>query len=380
MLSASARAVVEATAPVVAARMPTITPDFYRRLFDAHPELLDGMFNRSTQASGRQSSALAGSVVTFAVALLDGHHPVDLVNRIAGRHASLGVTEPMYAIVYEHLFAAIAADLGDAATDTVVAAWTEVYWLFANLLTARERTLYGQQANSAHWTPWRIAATTPRSSTVREFTFDPADDTPITAASAGQYVGVRVTMPDGVRQVRQYSLLGPGTGRRVAVKLDEGGEVSPVLHALEPGALVDLSNPYGDLTLDDRSTPLVLATAGIGCTPALSFLEQLAARESEREVLVLHAERSRAEWAFSTAIAGLVDRLPNASLETWFDDEPPRSRMDLSSVALPRDADLLLCGPVGFMQAIRHQAVATGIPDERIRYEVFGPDSWLKSS
>lgn len=380
VLSDAARPVIEATAPVVATRLPEITADFYRRLFDAHPSLLDGVFSRSNQASGRQSAALAASVVRFASALIAGQHPVELVRRIANRHAALGITEEQYEIVHEHLFAAIAADLGDAVTDEVAAAWSEVYWLFADLLVATERSLYRQQANDTHWTRWRLVAQDRPTSSVRHLVFAPADDTAVTPAVAGQYVSVRVATADGVREVRQYSLLAPGTERRIGVKRDDAGAVSTVLHAMAVGAEVELSNPYGDLTLDDSDEPLVLATAGIGCTPAVGFLDTLARSRSSRRVLVLHADRSHADWAFGGTVEALVRDLPGATLHTWFEDDDVRPLMSLADVTVPDGATLLLCGPLGFMQALRDQALTLGVPDSRIRYEVFGPDAWLKSA
>lgn len=377
-LSESARPVIAATAPVIAERLPAITPEFYRRMFAARPDLLDGVFSRAAQASGHQSAALSGSIVVFAGALLDGHHPIDLVRRIANRHAALGITEEMYRVVHEHLFAAIAADLGDRVTDEVAAAWSEVYWLFADLLVAVERDLVGSQANDRSWCRWRVTSSEAVTPSVRHVTFGPADDIPVTPAVAGQYVSLRVRTADGLRQVRQYSLLAPGTERRIGVKRHDGGDVSPVVHALPVGAEVELSNPYGELTLDDGDGPLVLATAGIGCTPAVGFLEALAARRSARRVVVLHADRTRADWAFGDTVEELVQRLPRASLHTWFEDDTDRRRMSLREVVLPLDAVVLLCGPLGFMQSVRDQALAIGIPDAQIRYEVFGSDTWLK--
>ncbi|TCK65821.1 nitric oxide dioxygenase [Curtobacterium sp. PhB136] len=375
LLSDAAQPIVAATATALAARMPEISVAFYQRLFDAHPELLDGMFSRANQATGRQASALASSIVTFAVLMLDGDHPIDLVRRIAHRHASLGVSPQQYAVVYEHLFAAIAADLGDAATDAVVAAWTEVYWLFADLLVAEESRLHNSQPNPAFWAEWRVADSTLASSTVRSMTFTPTDDTPIADALPGQYVSVRVPAADGLRQVRQYSLLSPGQVRRIAVKRDDGGEVSPVLHGLQPGAIVEISNPYGELTLDESDRPLVLATAGIGCTPALGFLEGLTAAGSDRRVMVLHADRSHDQWALRSEVANNVQQLKNGTLHTWLDGR----RMRLEDVQLPENPVVVMCGPLGFMKSLRDQAVAAGIADEDVRYEMFGPDVWLKS-
>jgi hemoglobin-like flavoprotein len=70
MLSDRNRPVIEATLPLVGERIPEIAQRFYRNLFDAHPELLDGTFNRGNQARGEQQQALAGSVAAFASTLV----------------------------------------------------------------------------------------------------------------------------------------------------------------------------------------------------------------------------------------------------------------------------------------------------------------------
>ena len=45
MLSEKSRPVIEATLPIIAERINDITPDFYRRMFAARPDLMDGMFS-----------------------------------------------------------------------------------------------------------------------------------------------------------------------------------------------------------------------------------------------------------------------------------------------------------------------------------------------
>ena len=70
LLSPEAKAVVEATASVVAEHAEQITARFYPRMFAEHPELLR-VFNQGNQATGEQSRALAASVVAYAVQLID---------------------------------------------------------------------------------------------------------------------------------------------------------------------------------------------------------------------------------------------------------------------------------------------------------------------
>ena len=386
MLSDKSRPVIEATLPLVGSRIGDITPKFYARLFGAHPELLDGLFSRSNQKSGNQQQALAGSIAAFATHLVNnpGTLPETVLSRIAHKHASLGITEPQYQVVYEHLFAAIAEDLAEVITPEIAEAWTEVYWLMADALIKIEKGLYARQANDRMWTPWRVAAKTPAGTGAMTFTLEPADDTPITEALPGQYISVKVQLPDGLRQVRQYSLSDDaGTSRTFTTKLDDGGEVSPVLHhGVEVGDILEISNPYGEITLKEGDGPVVLASAGIGCTPTASILRSLAEAGSDRRVLVLHAESTLDSWALRGQMTDDVERLPGADLQLWLEEPQGGSNagfMSLREVDLPANASLYLCGPLPFMKHIRNEAINAGIPATKIHYEVFGPDIWLAS-
>ncbi|QXQ10745.1 globin domain-containing protein [Paeniglutamicibacter sp. Y32M11] len=391
MLSDKSRPVIEATLPIIGERISHITPKFYDRMFAARPELLDGLFSRANQKNGTQQQALAGSIAAFATHLVNnpGTLPEAVLSRIAHKHTSLGIVEEQYAIVYEHLFAAIVEDLGEAVTPEVAEAWSEVYWLMADALIKIEKGLYKQQANDKIWTHWTLVAKEAAGTGSVTFRFAPADDTPVTVAKAGQFVSVRVPLPDGLRQCRQYTLsdsVTSTTERVITTKFDGGGEVSPFMHQhLNVGDVIELSNPYGDLTIDTTGAPIILATAGIGCTPSASALATLVAAGSDRQVLVLHAEATEDAWALKEQMLESVDSLPNAELKLWLEDinakaegtEATEGYMSLANLDLPANARLYLCGPLPFMRAVRSQAIDAGIPATNIHYEVFGPDLWL---
>lgn len=380
MLSDQSRPVIEQTIGVVSERIPFLTPGFYRSMFEARPDLLDGMFIRSTQKNGTQAQALAGSIAMFDSWLLSHPegYPDELLSRVAHKHTSLGLLPEHYPIVHEHLFGAIARDLGDAATPEVVAAWDEVYWLMADALITIEEGLYAGQANTVAFAPFRVAAQERTGTITTAITLEPADGTPMTPAAAGQYVTVEVRMPDGVEQPRQFTLVpGPEGTRRIAVRLDERGEVTPVLHHdVQVGDVLRVSSPYG-VVLPDGDGPLVLASAGIGVTPMLAFLDRLVRQESQRQVLVLHADRSAEEWALREL---LVAELPHARLETWMETPGEGDHdgfMDLGAVRIPADAQVVLCGPLPFMKAVRSAVIAQGVPGRSVAYEILGPDQWM---
>ena len=156
--------------------------------------------------------------------------------------------------------------------------------------------------------------------------------------------------------------------------------MSTALHAgVEPGDILEISNPYGEITLKNGDGPVILASAGIGCTPTASILRSLAETGTDRQVLVLHAEKTIENWALSgqmTADAARID----ADLQLWLETPHPGTNhgfMSLRELDMPADASLYLCGPLPFMKKIRDEAIDAGIPATRIHYEVFGPDVWL---
>ncbi|MFD9091947.1 globin domain-containing protein [Streptomyces collinus] len=391
MLSEQSAATVRATLPAVGAAIGEITERFYARLFEAHPALLRDLFNRGNQAAGTQKQALAGSIAAFATHLVNNpeQRPDLMLERIAHKHASLGITPEQYPLVHEHLFAAIAEILGDAVTAEVAAAWTEVYWLMANALIAIEKRLYAQSEQRGR-REWRVVERTDETADVATFKLRPVDEGPVPGYRAGQYVSVGVTLPDGARQIRQYSLTAaPGSPeRQFAVKRVTGagagpdGEVSGHLHAhVREGDVLQLSAPYGDLVLEDTEAPLLLASAGIGVTPMIAMLEQLALDGHRAPVNVVHADRSPAAHALRADHEAYTAKLPEGRAVFFYErDAEGAGRpglVDLADVDVPAGTHAYLCGPLPFMRAVRTQLIDKGVAPADIHYEVFGPDLWL---
>ena len=403
MLSTQSAQVVKATLPVIGAAIGDITPVFYARMFRAHPELERDLFNRASQAQGDQQTALASAIAAYATLLVadDGPDPLEVLSRIAHKHASLGITEDQYPIVHEHLFAAIVEVLGDAVTPEVAGAWDEVYWHMAHALVTIEKRLYAATgvADGEVWRTLVVRRRLQESPDTVSFILGSTDGAVLPSSRPGQYVSVQVPLPDGARQIRQYSLTHAAhasewgisvkavpSGRRADGTTPPAGEVSNFLHDnLFEGDEIAVSAPFGDLVLRDSDAPLVLVSAGIGITPILGILHYLVGTGSNREVLVLHADRSPARHAHRQELKELVASLPAATLHRWYEDLGAHAtqdalrvgRVDLESVELPLEAEVYLCGPMPFMASVRRVLVERDVPEADIHYEIFGPDKWL---
>jgi len=393
-LSPEAVSVVRATAPVVAAHADQITAHFYPRMFAAHPALLR-IFNQGNQATGEQSKALAGSVVAYAVQLIDPEAPSfdHVMRRIAYKHFSLGIRPEQYTIVGEHLLASVGEVLGDAVTPEIAAAWSEVYWLFALQLVAEEARLY-LQANvdpTQPTRPYGVVRRIEETADVITLVLEPADGRPLPAIAPGQYVSVFVDLPDGDRQPRQYTVSSTAVRTRLQITVRRvrgangapDGRVSSHLHdRVEIGDVLDVSAPAGDFVLTPAESPILLASAGAGITTVLPIVEQIARTQPQRTVIVAHADRRAQDHALRETVLHLGREIDDFTSYAWYetvDEGDTRSRrgfMDLTDVPLPDDIQVFTCGPLPFMRHVRSTLLSRGVPAARIRYEVFGPDLW----
>jgi nitric oxide dioxygenase len=396
VLSDRSRPIIEATLPAVAANIDEIATRFYTHLFDAHPELFDGVFNRGNQAERTQQMALAGSVAVFATSLVKVPEqlPEHLLSRIAHKHASLGIAPPLYDVVHEHLFWAIADVLGDAVTPEVAAAWDEVYWLMAFALINQERGLYSARGVRPEtvWREWEVVEKIDETPDVVTFRTRRTDDRLVRTSLPGQYVTVQVPTPDGLHQPRQYSLTKADDGqhRQFAVKRVHGadrpdGEVSNLLcDHVRVGDRLTMSLPFGDVVLDDSGRPVVFASAGIGITPMAGMLSHLVDAGSNLAITLLHADADETSFALRRQVLDDVAALPGASAHVWYENGAHSTLpvdvhpgiMDLDDVKLPENAVYYLCGPMPFMKGIRSALIDRGVRPRDIQYEVFGPDLW----
>jgi hemoglobin-like flavoprotein len=143
MRTASGRAmeIVKATAPAIEQHGVEITTAMYARLF-RNPEV-KAMFDQAAQASGEQPRRLAAAILAYAKNIDKLGNLGAAVERMVARHVETGVKPEHYPYVAEALLPAIREVLGaEVATDEVLAAWGEAYWMLADILIAAEAQAY----------------------------------------------------------------------------------------------------------------------------------------------------------------------------------------------------------------------------------------------
>jgi ferredoxin-NADP reductase/MOSC domain-containing protein YiiM/ferredoxin len=237
----------------------------------------------------------------------------------------------------------------------------------------------------AGFRPMRVAAIARESETITSFRLAPADGPATTPGRAGQYVTVRLPLDEGgPALVRSYSLskVADEEGLRISVKRE--GVAGRLLHdRVRVDDVLDVAAPRGTFVLRDGERPVVLLSAGVGATPVLAMLHQLARDRSSRAVWWIHGARDAREHAFSREAQELLARLPRSRRLVAYsrpgreegEDFDVAGRLDaaaLDRAGVPADADYYLCGPDAFMQDLAVALSARGVAGERVMREAFG--------
>ena len=135
--SAQAMAIVKSTAPALQKHGLAITTAMYARLFENRE--IEAMFDRAAQVSGEQPQRLAGAILAYAKNIDKLENLGPAVQTMVARHVDTGVKPEHYPHVAAALLPAIRDVLGaEVATDEVLAAWGEAYWMLADILIAAE--------------------------------------------------------------------------------------------------------------------------------------------------------------------------------------------------------------------------------------------------
>lgn len=201
----------------------------------------------------------------------------------------------------------------------------------------------------------------------------------------GQYVTVTVELDEGAVS-RCYSITSPptaGSGFSITVKRVPGGPMSSWLHQnLVPGRHVQVSGPLGSFGSSRvAGRPELHLTAGSGLTPLMCMARTLVESRDVADVVLVHHARTPADIIFRSELERLHDLHPGIRVvvvcEEEGDEDWPGHRGRISRELLEETVpelttrDILVCGPVPYMQAARHVVLGLGADPGRVHEESY---------
>lgn len=392
--------VVKSTVPALEAGGTAITDRMYQRMFQ-NPEVR-ALFNQSHHGeTGSQSKALTAAIIAYARNIDNLGVLASRIERITQKHCGLNILPEHYHYVAESLLGAIQDVLGPAATPEVLSAWGEAYWFLADVLMAREASIYARLAGApGGWNGWRdfvVESTKPESEVIHSFTLVPRDGRRVMRHQAGQYLTFALELPGREPLKRNYSISSGPEDRayRITVKREARPGVPPGIvsnwlhdHA-GPGTVLKVAPPAGEFFLNEKEdNPVVLLSGGVGLTPMVSMLEHIVRSGSGRPVWYVHGAENGRVHAMGAHVRELAAQARNGNVKvyTFYNtpdpgDQPGRDYDEPGLITgswLARhtpidEAVYYLCGPRPFLRGMVGGLARTGVPLGHIRYEFFGP-------
>jgi vanillate monooxygenase ferredoxin subunit len=216
----------------------------------------------------------------------------------------------------------------------------------------------------------RVADVAIETDEIRRFELVPENGGELPAFEAGAHIDIH-TGDARDNCVRQYSLCNAPWERGhyvIGVKREQGGRGgSAWMHALEAGARLTIGAPRNHFALDGSASRHLLLGAGIGVTPLIAMAETLWRRDAD--FTLYYFARSAAQRAFATRLAEAPWR---SRVRHHLDDTAPAIDLaaELAAAASPA-THAYMCGPQGFMDAVRR--AASGWPEANLHCEYFAP-------
>jgi ferredoxin-NADP reductase/MOSC domain-containing protein YiiM len=250
--------------------------------------------------------------------------------------------------------------------------------------------------------PFIVRRKVPESQTITSFYLVPEDVNPLPPYMPGQSLTFKLSVPGLPRPVvRTYSLSDCPCHTefyRITIKREslpkdpENISVSNYFHNLvEPGTRLQVAAPRGDFFLDPKEdTPVVLLSGGVGMTPMISMLNDIIDSDNKRPVWFVHGTRNGLDHAMRGHMRRIAAENDNITVHICYSQPQPEDvqgrdydsighvTVQLLKELLPHnDMEFYLCGPPPFMHSLIKGLWEWGVPERRIRVEVFGPDALM---
>jgi len=276
---------------------------------------------------------------------------------------------------------------------------------FAELLEELEGGAKKPRVSPRAWPKFRtfiVDKKVPESQDITSYYIIPEDRVPLPVFLPGQYLTFKLNIPGRPQPViRTYSLSdGPCHEGyyRVTIKR-ESSPADPMtvsgsqyLHdQVEPGTRLSVAAPRGDFYLNPQeTTPVVLLSGGVGLTPMISMLNAIVHIGKKRPVWFVHGTRDRVHHAMRKQMRQLAVENDNVRVHICYSrprpedvlgldyDSPGHVTVELLKQLLPsKEMDFYLCGPPPFIKSLFKDLLSWGVPESRVRFELFGPASLL---
>lgn len=189
--------------------------------------------------------------------------------------------------------------------------------------------------------------------------------------SAGQFAYATSDAKEGPHPYTIASAWNPAERRITFITKALGDHTNRLRERLQVGMPITLEGPYGCFDFEDKQPRQIWVGAGIGITPFVARMKQLALHPENRPIDLFHPT-SVYEQA---AIDKLTADAEAAGVRLHLLPPEKNERLDGARIraTVPdwESASIWFCGPAGFGQSLRKDFIAHGVSAEHFHQELF---------
>ena len=205
---------------------------------------------------------------------------------------------------------------------------------------------------------------------IKHFTLARADGAALPAFSGGSHVVVVMRGADGRTHRNPYSLLSSprelGTYEIAVRRMEESRGGSRFMHdTLAVGDTLEIAHPVNLFALEKRGRNHVLIAGGIGITPFLAQLEDLADAGVRHELH--YSVRAPEHAAFLERLRGRLGE----RLRVYYDSAGDAIDYESLLARQPLGTHVYVCGPAGMIERVNATATDCGWPKSHVHWEQF---------
>lgn len=189
--------------------------------------------------------------------------------------------------------------------------------------------------------------------------------------AAGQFAFVTFDPKEGTHPFTIASAWEPATRRVLFISKGLGDYTNGLPKTLAVGADATVEGPYGRFTFDDGQARQIWIGGGVGITPFIARMKQLAKTPGVKAVDLIHSTKEVSAEALDllkadAAAAGVALHVLVDARDGFLTGERLRQL-----VPHWKTASVWFCGPAAFGQALRVDLVSNGLNTDRFHQELF---------
>ena len=172
------------------------------------------------------------------------------------------------------------------------------------------------------------------------------------------------------------------------MQLVEGGLISPYLHNLEVGSVIDFCGPFGDMFVEEKDSnvrTIVLVAGGVGLAPMRSIISYLSKKLTDSKIVLFHGVRSKKHLYSEKEYNALQKEINNfeyhpvlsePALEDGWIGETGLVTQTLEkwlneNESVVNSIEAYLCGPSKMMEISEEMLISKGVDATNIHSDPF---------